>query len=174
MSVSFNPQRAARRSLSSAKTKQAPSTPVMDVRSSQASAGVPPCRRRGWLWFAWTSTAARSAPPTRRAGLGCLLFGARFERSNPDELQYTTRELAAVNSELWDIEDELRKCEAGDFFGPRFVSLARSVYVCNDRRAAVKRRINDLLGAEIREEKAYALGSEECRDPAANFSFSKP
>jgi hypothetical protein len=35
------------------------------------------------------------------------------------------------------------------------VQLARSAYQCNDRRAAFKRKINDLLGSEIREEKAY-------------------
>ena len=34
---------------------------------------------------------------------------------------------------------------AGDF-GPKFVELARSVYKNNDRRAALKRRINVLLG----------------------------
>ena len=34
-------------------------------------------------------------------------------------------------------------------------SIARSVYLENDRRAAVKRRINELLGSEIVEEKSY-------------------
>jgi hypothetical protein len=41
-------------------------------------------------------------------------------------------------------------------FGPRFVELARSVYQTNDRRAAVKRRINERLGSAILEEKSYA------------------
>jgi hypothetical protein len=74
------------------------------------------------------------------------------------ELQRTVEDLARVNAELWDIEDELRRCEAQEYFGPRFVILARSVYQCNDRRAALKRNINDLLGSEIREEKAYVQG----------------
>lgn len=42
----------------------------------------------------------------------------------------------------------------GDFDGD-FVELARSVYRTNDRRAALKRRINDLLGSAIVEEKSY-------------------
>jgi len=33
--------------------------------------------------------------------------------------------------------------------------LARSVYRHNDRRAALKRRINELLNSAIREEKQY-------------------
>jgi hypothetical protein len=70
-----------------------------------------------------------------------------------EELQRMISELAAVNLELWDIKEELRRCEAQQYFGPRFVSLARSVHSCNDRRAAIKRRINDLLGAEICEGK---------------------
>jgi hypothetical protein len=35
--------------------------------------------------------------------------------------------------------------------------LARSVYQQNDRRAEVKRRINERLGAEIMEENSYRL-----------------
>ena len=37
----------------------------------------------------------------------------------------------------------------------RFIELARSVYQRNDRRAAIKRRINQRLGSEIIEEKSY-------------------
>jgi hypothetical protein len=43
----------------------------------------------------------------------------------------------------------------GDF-GPKFVELARSVYRDNDRRAAIKERINVLLGSKIIEEQSYA------------------
>jgi hypothetical protein len=66
-----------------------------------------------------------------------------------------TSELKTINEALWEIEDEIRACESGGDFGPRFVELARAVYQTNDRRAAVKRRINDRLGAEIIEEKSY-------------------
>jgi hypothetical protein len=70
------------------------------------------------------------------------------------------RELAAelkeVNRALWRIEDDIRGCERARDFGARFVELARSVYRTNDRRAALKRRINELLDATIVEEKSYA------------------
>jgi hypothetical protein len=35
------------------------------------------------------------------------------------------------------------------------VELARSVYWHYDRRAALKRRLNDLLGSVLKEEKSY-------------------
>src|SRR5262249_45147590 len=69
-----------------------------------------------------------------------------------DEL---TAQLKAVNEQLWDIEDAIRLCERDHDFGPRFTELARSVYRTNDRRSALKRAINDLLGARFVEEKAH-------------------
>ncbi|MEW9855366.1 DUF6165 family protein [Novosphingobium sp. M1R2S20] len=65
-------------------------------------------------------------------------------------------ELRAVNEELWEIEDRIREQEAAGEFGQSFVQLARSVYMKNDLRAAIKRRINDVLGSELVEEKSYA------------------
>ncbi len=70
-----------------------------------------------------------------------------------DEL---TDRLRGVNADLWDIEDDIRDCERAKDFGDAFVRLARAVYFTNDERAALKRAINDLLGAEIVEEKSYA------------------
>lgn len=64
-------------------------------------------------------------------------------------------ELKEVNERLWDIENAIRACEKRQDFGSEFVQLARSVYQTNDRRAAVKRQINDLLGAKFHEEKDY-------------------
>lgn len=64
-------------------------------------------------------------------------------------------QLRAVNEALWNIEDEIRDCERGGDFGTRFVELARSVYHTNDRRAAFKRELNELLGSELVEEKSY-------------------
>ncbi|MGH6620077.1 MAG: DUF6165 family protein [Alphaproteobacteria bacterium] len=65
------------------------------------------------------------------------------------------RDLKAVNEILWEVEDEIRACEANRDFGSGFVELARSVYRTNDRRAAIKREINTLCGSSIIEEKSY-------------------
>jgi hypothetical protein len=66
------------------------------------------------------------------------------------------RALQDVNERLWDIEDRIRDKERDRSFDAEFVSLARAVYVENDERAAVKKRINTALGSSIVEEKSYA------------------
>ena len=63
--------------------------------------------------------------------------------------------LQAVNEQLWDIEDRIRDKEARQTFDRDFIELARSVYVTNDERAAVKKRINQRLGSRLVEEKSY-------------------
>ena len=65
------------------------------------------------------------------------------------------RALQAVNEQLWDIEDRIRDKEAKQTFDRDFIELARAVYVCNDERAAVKKRINQHLGSRLVEEKSY-------------------
>ena len=60
-----------------------------------------------------------------------------------------------VNEKLWVIEDEIRICEKNKDFGPRFIELARSVYMTNDVRAQLKNKINQLLSSDIQEVKSY-------------------
>ena len=61
-----------------------------------------------------------------------------------------------MNEELWEIEDDIRDCERNGDFSDTFIQLARAVYVTNDKRAALKKEINLLLGSAIVEEKSYA------------------
>jgi len=63
--------------------------------------------------------------------------------------------LLAVNERLWVIEDDIRDKERSQAFDAEFIRLARAVYVENDERAAIKRRINTTLGSSIIEEKSY-------------------
>ena len=65
------------------------------------------------------------------------------------------RALENVNERLWDIEDRIRDKEARQTFDREFIDLARAVYICNDERAAIKKRINVQLGSRIVEEKSY-------------------
>jgi tetratricopeptide (TPR) repeat protein len=101
----------------------------------------------------------RIADPHKRQSVQrelAVLLAAR-DRSVPSsaELDRLTGELRAVNAALWEIEDEIRRCEQAQDFGPRFVELARSVYRSNDHRAALKRQVNELLGSSLKEEKSY-------------------
>tara|TARA_B110000090_G_scaffold172423_1_gene193002 strand:+ start:85 stop:489 length:405 start_codon:yes stop_codon:yes gene_type:complete len=63
--------------------------------------------------------------------------------------------LKAINQKLWNIEDEIRVNEAKKDFGEKFIWLARSTYINNDRRASIKRQINEALNSAIVEEKIY-------------------
>jgi len=63
--------------------------------------------------------------------------------------------LLKVNERLWVIEDDIRDKERAQAFDAEFIRLARAVYVENDERAAIKRRINTKLGSSIVEEKSY-------------------
>lgn len=64
-------------------------------------------------------------------------------------------ELYEINKSLWQVEDAIRACDAKGNFNEAFVALARAVYVTNDQRAVVKKKINQLLGSAIVEEKSY-------------------
>lgn len=101
--------------------------------------------------------AERIAPEKRpnvlhELGLLCEIAA----RELPPGLDALTAELRAVNAALWDVEDGKRDHERRADFGPAFIALARRVYRDNDRRAALKRAINDAAGSEIVEEKSYA------------------
>jgi hypothetical protein len=72
------------------------------------------------------------------------------------DLEPLVVELRTVNEAIWEAEDVVRHCEAESDFGPRFIAAARSVYKNNDARAALKRRINEVLGCGLQEEKHYA------------------
>ncbi len=41
------------------------------------------------------------------------------------------QQLALVNQNLWQIEDDIRDCERSNDFGPHFIALARAVYRTN-------------------------------------------
>jgi hypothetical protein len=64
-------------------------------------------------------------------------------------------ELQRINEALWEIEDKIRDKELAREFDAEFIELARAVYVTNDERAAVKKRVNLALGSRIVEEKSY-------------------
>lgn len=68
-------------------------------------------------------------------------------------------ELDQDNAILWDMEDQLRLLERDQSFGEEFIKLARSVYQTNDRRCALKRQINHLMGLADPGEKVYSAGN---------------
>ena len=72
-----------------------------------------------------------------------------------NEIQEFLDALIEINSELWAIEDEIRDCERNKQFDENFISLARSVYITNDKRSKIKLDINKKFGSKIVEVKSY-------------------
>ena len=64
-------------------------------------------------------------------------------------------DLIGVNTQLWDVEDELRRLEHKKQFDDKFIELARSVYYLNDERFNIKNKINVLTDSDIQEVKQY-------------------
>jgi hypothetical protein len=71
------------------------------------------------------------------------------------EIAADEQALQRVNESLWVIEDQIRDKEYDKTFDAKFIELARAVYITNDERAAIKKRINTALGSRIVEEKSY-------------------
>ena len=72
-----------------------------------------------------------------------------------DTISLLKNELKEVNLKLWQVEDEIRDKEYSQEFDEKFISLARSVYRLNDDRANLKKKINETLFSELKEEKSY-------------------
>lgn len=84
--------------------------------------------------------------------LNLLLSKQPFKR---DDVSDEVLALKAVNETLWVIEDDIREKESSKIFDEKFVELARSVYITNDKRSDIKREINLKLGSDFVEEKSY-------------------
>ena len=63
--------------------------------------------------------------------------------------------LIEINSTLWKIEDDIRKCEKDKVFDQKFIDLARAVYQTNDKRSEIKLEINEFFGSTLVEVKSY-------------------
>jgi Family of unknown function (DUF6165) len=103
--------------------------------------------------------AARITDPAKvanvRLELGLLEKTWRDSGCADVNLASDERALHEVNERLWDIEDRIRDKEAVQTFDRDFIELARAVYVYNDERATIKKRVNVQLGSRIVEEKSY-------------------
>lgn len=101
----------------------------------------------------------RISDPEKRANvvreLEILTAAFEAECSGHPAVAALQAELKTVNETLWGIEDALREHEKRRDFGPDFIELARAVYFNNDRRSALKRRINEALQSPLIEEKSY-------------------
>lgn len=64
-------------------------------------------------------------------------------------------ELKEVNEKIWELEDIIRNCIREGDRGDLYYTAALNIPITNDRRAAIKKQINEQFGSEIIEEKLY-------------------
>jgi hypothetical protein len=67
--------------------------------------------------------------------------------------------LSLANERIWDTKDALVEAEAAKHFDDAYVRAGRSLYIVNDRRAQLKKRVAMTYNSEIRDEKNYILYS---------------
>ena len=72
-----------------------------------------------------------------------------------DELDGMYQELKKTNLAIWKIEDAIRQHEKTQMFDMTFVAYARQIYINNDLRAEIKKKINVFMHSDIVEEKIY-------------------
>ena len=77
------------------------------------------------------------------------------EATNNNSIDDYLNQLIDVNSTLWKSEDEIRDCEKNKIFDQKFIELARSIYITNDKRSEIKLEINNKFGSKIVEVKSY-------------------
>lgn len=71
------------------------------------------------------------------------------------DMQHHLDQMIDINLKLWQIEDDIRDLERASDFGPKFIELARAVYITNDERFKRKNTINTLYKSGLVEVKSY-------------------
>jgi predicted nucleic acid-binding Zn-ribbon protein len=66
-------------------------------------------------------------------------------------------QLKKINETLWKIEDKIRQKEKDREFDNEFIELARTVYINNDKRAEIKRKINEQTNSYYKEIKIHQV-----------------
>lgn len=72
-----------------------------------------------------------------------------------NEIMPLIAQLKKTNEALWEFENRIRRKEKQHVFDNDFIELARSIYLTNDKRAALKRKISVAVGSVLVEEKWY-------------------
>jgi hypothetical protein len=79
----------------------------------------------------------------------------KINEFNITDIQSEYNKLKKINLILWEVEDKIRKKEKENCFDKSFINLARTVYIENDKRAELKRKINKIMNSNLIEEKEY-------------------
>ena len=79
---------------------------------------------------------------------------ARVEVSTPRASRLRT-ELEIINETLWELEDKIRASERSGASDAVIADLAREIIAANDRRAVMKKQLDQCVGCAVISEKVY-------------------
>ena len=85
----------------------------------------------------------------------CHTYCQQHSTSIKHQIYPVMYNLTEINKQIWVIEDDIRKKEKLKEFDEKFIQLARSIYINNDKRAKLKRQLNEIVNSEVQEEKSY-------------------
>ena len=83
-----------------------------------------------------------------------LLESTLSESVNDKKVKEFRDSLIEINSTLWKIEDDIRKCEKDKAFDQKIIELSRAVYKTNDYRSEIKFEINEVYVSSFVEDKS--------------------
>jgi predicted GH43/DUF377 family glycosyl hydrolase len=113
----------------------------------------------GELWDKYTILLIKKEQIKNKDKLKSINLELDLLSKNMNKYNYQDNELfldlKKINEQLWGIEDAIRIKEFNKEFDNKFIELARSVYVTNDKRGECKKKINELFGCSIQEIKDY-------------------
>tara|TARA_B100001093_G_scaffold519228_1_gene607262 strand:- start:678 stop:2270 length:1593 start_codon:yes stop_codon:yes gene_type:complete len=80
------------------------------------------------------------------------------------------KDLLDINNLLWNYEDKIRLKSLKKEFDNEYIFFAEQIHITNDKRYAIKERINNYYNSDIKEEKIYnnLYGIEESLDTIIN------
>jgi len=94
----------------------------------------------------------KATDPIQKANIKKELDVVSKNIKNDDEL---FDKLLQINKELWDLEDTIRFKSHAKEFDINYINCAENIHQTNDKRAHIKRLINNKYKSDLVEEKIY-------------------
>lgn len=72
--------------------------------------------------------------------------------------------LIQVNTHIWNLEDKIRKLISENNFSDKFIECAKLIPQLNDKRFAIKNKINTIFKSKFMEQKHYSSSTTYLND----------
>ena len=87
--------------------------------------------------------------------LSLLLRAKGDHMANSEKLDELEKALKEANIVIWDMSEKIREHMSAKNYDDEFIKVSYEIHSANDKRAAIKKEINLMLGSSLIEEKSY-------------------